>query len=240
MPKRLSLAPYQEVGEFGCKYIKDGSADRHRRRTAFFECGKCRSVFSCLLASVRDGNTTSCGCTKSDLGKFGIDSNHPAYVSWKAMIARCTNPNIPNYHRYGGRGINVCPEWFSAENFLGDMLSSWFESAQIDRKDNEKGYFLENCHWVTIQENSLAGKKFTDNPMRGVIKRPHGWQVYVNYQGKQYCLGSFDQVHEAIMWRRAGEREVMCAQLENRAFDKGRLFYDLTTELDETIHAYFR
>jgi hypothetical protein len=24
------------------------------------------------------------------------------------------------------------------------------------------------------------------------------------------------------------------------AFGKGRLFYDLTTELDETIHAYFR
>ncbi len=33
------------------------------------------------------------------------------YVKWEDMIRRCYNPNIANYHNYGGRGIGVCDEW---------------------------------------------------------------------------------------------------------------------------------
>ena len=41
--------------------------------------------------------------------------------SWTAMLARCRNPNIKDYHRYGGRGIMVCDRWHDFRNFLEDM-----------------------------------------------------------------------------------------------------------------------
>jgi hypothetical protein len=30
---------------------------------------------------------------------------------WRKMIPRCENREAPDYARYGGRGIRVCPEW---------------------------------------------------------------------------------------------------------------------------------
>lgn len=46
----------------------------------------------------------------------------PTYLSWDAMIQRCTNPKAQNYPRYGGRGIKVCLAWRkSFVSFLGDM-----------------------------------------------------------------------------------------------------------------------
>ena len=45
----------------------------------------------------------------------------PTYNSWKAMGARCTNPNAPNYSYYGGRGITVCDRWRDFSNFLAGI-----------------------------------------------------------------------------------------------------------------------
>ena len=33
------------------------------------------------------------------------------YSKWSGMKARCNNPKIKGFSRYGGRGISVCKEW---------------------------------------------------------------------------------------------------------------------------------
>lgn len=76
------------------------------------------------------------------------------YRTWIAMLSRCRNPNDSNFVNYGQRGIAVCDEWYKFENFYNDMGEMPFYEAQIDRIDNEKGYFKENCRWVTCKENS--------------------------------------------------------------------------------------
>lgn len=76
------------------------------------------------------------------------------YRTWTAMKSRCRNPNDPNYFNYGGRGLTVCDEWNSFEKFLEDMGELPFPEAEIDRIDNDLGYFKENCRWVTKSENS--------------------------------------------------------------------------------------
>lgn len=70
------------------------------------------------------------------------------------MHDRCYNPNNPNYHRYGGRGITVCDEWVSEfENFYSWAIKTGYsELLTIDRIDNNKGYAPNNCRWVTIAE----------------------------------------------------------------------------------------
>src|ERR1700684_1930415 len=50
------------------------------------------------------------------------DKWSPTYRSWRAMLQRCLNPNGNRWHRYGGRGIQVCRRWrYSFENFLADV-----------------------------------------------------------------------------------------------------------------------
>lgn len=70
------------------------------------------------------------------------------------MIQRCHNPKMVHYARYGGRGIYVCQEWredFAAfQRDMGDRP----EGRTIDRRDNDLGYFKDNCRWSTPKEQS--------------------------------------------------------------------------------------
>lgn len=76
------------------------------------------------------------------------------YRTWIAMLSRCRNEKEPNYINYGGRGIFVCKEWEKFECFIEDMGSLPFYEAQIDRINNDDGYYKENCRWVSAKENS--------------------------------------------------------------------------------------
>lgn len=74
---------------------------------------------------------------------------------WNGIKQRCYNPNIPGYHRYGGRGITVCDEWLeSFENFLRDMGFPPSDKHTLDRRDNDLGYSKDNCRWATVQEQN--------------------------------------------------------------------------------------
>jgi len=78
---------------------------------------------------------------------------HPAeYRAWGMMRHRCSNPNAINYHRYGGRGIRVCPEWASFAGFFADMGERPSAKHSIDRIDNDGDYTKANCRWATFME----------------------------------------------------------------------------------------
>ena len=76
------------------------------------------------------------------------------------MIQRCENPNVRNFHRYGGRGIKVCSRWKNSfEEFYSDMGPRPFPKAQIDRENNNGNYEPNNCRWATQAEN-LANRGY--------------------------------------------------------------------------------
>lgn len=120
--------------------------------------------------SLRVGNSSSCGCLQSERtasanvartkhgharsGGGNKRLTSPEYRSWKAMLERIRNPNSPNYHLYGGRGITVCQRWLGESgfsNFLADM-GPRPNGKSIDRIDVDGNYEPDNCRWATLKE----------------------------------------------------------------------------------------
>ena len=79
------------------------------------------------------------------------------YCIWKNMKSRCLNPNRPRYHRYGGRGIIICDKWKNDYSVFKKwaMGHGYKPHLQIDRKNNDKGYYPRNCQWITKKENTI-------------------------------------------------------------------------------------
>lgn len=87
----------------------------------------------------------------------------PTYTAWDSMLQRCTNENQKHYNNYGGRGIGVCDRWLLFKNFIEDMGLRPF-GLSLDRIDNSKGYYKENCRWAdkkTQQRNMRTNHLIT-------------------------------------------------------------------------------
>ena len=82
------------------------------------------------------------------------------YSTWNSMKTRCNNPNNDNYKNYGAKGIEVCRAWDKFENFWRDMGTKP-EGLTLDRIDNSKGYYKENCRWADweTQENNKSNNR---------------------------------------------------------------------------------
>lgn len=99
--------------------------------------------------------------------KHGMSGNNRFYKVWRNMMSRCTNPKTKQWKDYGGRGILVCEYWLNFEGFKINMLTSYQEHVRdfgekdtvLDRTDNDKGYRLANCAWVTRHESRINSRK---------------------------------------------------------------------------------
>jgi hypothetical protein len=96
-------------------------------------------------------------------GRFlpGLRKEHRgAYSSWHCMLLRVDQKT--SVGRYVG--VQVDQKWREFENFLLDM-GDRPEGMSLDRIDNSKGYFKDNCRWATVKQQILNTKnsiKVTD------------------------------------------------------------------------------
>ncbi len=111
-------------------------------------------------SSIKSGSIVSCGCFRIERiretmakKKFVTPDLLRARTVWNHMHYRCSSPNYPSYHRYGGRGIRVCERWGEFANFLEDMGFPP-KALSLDRVDNNGDYCPENCEWRTHTEQS--------------------------------------------------------------------------------------
>lgn len=101
--------------------------------------------------------TRSRGATNPNW-KGGISGTNLYYV-WAKMVNRCCNRKSKDYKNYGGRGITVCEEWLSTAVFIKwGIDNGWCQELEIDRIDNNKGYFPNNCHFVKREINARNTK----------------------------------------------------------------------------------
>lgn len=141
------------------------------RKASYFMC-KCKCGNEILIKGarlVRKNFTKSCGCISHQLTKeaqTGVPRTHGfthtrLYHIWNGFRGRCNNPNNKDYKRYGGRGITYAKEWDDfmvfrnwAYNIADPPYTDFYEENKetyisIDRIDNNKGYFPDNCRFAT-------------------------------------------------------------------------------------------
>jgi len=130
---------------------KDGKPYRWCR----VQCG-CGAVFDAQTSNVTSKKTTRCkDCriirNKEASTTHGL-SKTPGYSSWLSLFRRVNDPKHPSYEDY--KHLSIDPRWNDVRVFFADM-GERPPGTSIDRKDNEKGYWPDNCRWATPLEQTL-------------------------------------------------------------------------------------
>lgn len=195
--KRLNIDKGQRFNQW--LVLREANSRNNRR---YFRCRcTCGVEKEVQMSNLTSGKSKSCGCLQKEwLDNFNTKHGHryhELYDTWNSMKQRCTNPNRTRYKDYGGRGITICDEWLSVENFIKDMYPSYKEGLQLDRIDNNKGYSKENCRWVTHSQNqwNTNPQKESTSKYKGVHKSKLKWAAKI--KGKH--LGTFITEEEAAI-----------------------------------------
>jgi len=133
--------------------------------------------------NLRNGNTTQCkSCADIARGAARVTHGQTSggrskiYNTWSHIIQRITNPKNKRFADYGGRGLDMSPEWRdSFEAFARDMGEPPTPDHQIEREDNDCGYWPDNCRWADRYEQGANKRNNIVITWRGQTKTLAEW-----------------------------------------------------------------
>lgn len=149
-----------------------GKCSKENLWECFCSCGNTTYV---TVGKLTSGKTRSCGCFRRDEMQKRSVTHHLSktrlYRIWGLIKTRTTNPKVPNYRFYGGKGIKVCAEW--RDDFLAfynwAIENGYKDNLTIDRIDSDGDYCPQNCRWITQSENATLAniKRWAKAPAAG-------------------------------------------------------------------------
>jgi len=168
------------------------------------KCSKCNNLLNldcyCKNKATKDGYNFHCRlCAKKkwrdDYRKLKLKTDG-LYVVYQNIKTRCNNKNYHLYHRYGGRGVNVCAEWGLDFNSFFEWAKNngYKEGLQIDRTNNNGNYEPSNCRFVTPQVNSQnrINTKLNENSVRKIREMIKAGEtvndISKNYNVSESCI----------------------------------------------------
>lgn len=123
---------------------------------------------------------------------------------YSQIKSRCINPNHKYYKDYGGRGINICPEWQEGSTkFINWALDNgYMPGLTLDRKNNNLGYSPENCRFVSQRINCSNTRKQEKRILPvGIRKFSNKYQARYCIKNKEIHIGTFDSIEKAVKAR---------------------------------------
>lgn len=202
----------RNIDETGHRYgrllvIEAAGYDNHKNRRWLCRCD-CGQSAVVSGASLRSGNTQSCGCFQQEMlrraatmhGECSRTTTSREYRAWEAMKQRCLNPRNSQFKNYGGRGIGPCATWRdSSATFLRDIVREIGRCPpghSLDRIDNDRGYEPGNVRWAT-QSQQMA------NTRRVRRMTLEGTRITLSQMARDLAINP-----EALRWRlRMAERQ---------------------------------
>ena len=166
--KQLPLNP----DNFTMKLIEDlgrlpsPSNPKRFYRFAIFECTKCKQHFKARATGDKAKTQTCCiNCVSSHNKSYDT-----LYAIWNGIRQRCYNSKRKDYHKYGGKGVTMSPEWKDDVTAFISWCeeNGWKPGLVIDKdiKSKELGitppiYSPETISFITTKQNAVEanGKK---------------------------------------------------------------------------------
>jgi len=185
------------LADLGMQYPTKSS--KQKKRMVHIEC-KCGDILTVQEKQFRDNHARVCKkCSNKDKIIFG-DSYKDSIGFYLRKIhsgvkGRCTNPKNKDYEKYSKLGIYQ--PWMDYSVFRHWALTNGYKPGlTIDRVDNNKGYYPNNCRWTTksIQaQNTRVLRSTNKSGYRGVSwnKKENIWKVNIMTNGKNKYLGRF-------------------------------------------------
>lgn len=190
--------------------IKRGEDDSSGKIRWLCKCSCGVKILVCR-SSLRNGRSTGCkSCSKRN-NRHGL-SRSSTYKVWDSAVQRCTNPKAQHFHNYGGRGITMCHTWVeNFMNFFNDMGEKP-KHLTLDRIDNDKGYFKENCRWTTMKVQNRNRRHCVK--IGGIY---HGWRLIKRFPNPHksmfQCIHCFHLIIYCTSSVKTGGKHCYCHPL---------------------------
>jgi hypothetical protein len=153
------------------------------------ECGKTIVVRG---GALRRANNKSCGCLRGTQKGQQWGPGTSFYYAYQNAKSRCTNPNSPDWQRYGKRGIKFS---FTSSRQLFDEIGSRPSTKHtLDRINNAKGYEPGNICWSTRTEQAQNRRKAVTAPgmYKGISRQKDGtFLATITVNGERLNLGTY-------------------------------------------------
>lgn len=132
---------------------------------------------------------------------------YSTYMIRYGMIRRCNDERPKNKKNYKDRNITVCDRWLeSFENFLEDM-GIRPANTTLDRIDNNKGYYKENCRWATIKQQNNNKRFNVAHEYQGENLTVSQWadkfnitrvkaEYWINYKGIEFLIQNIEKIRQ--------------------------------------------
>ena len=131
------------------------SNDNHRM--FHVKCSKCGFETNMIMHQIKYVKRCQHTRVNGDYISFKTKWNNQRLRRiFSKMVARCYDTKCKDYITYGAKGITIYSEWLSNPNSFEDwcMANGYADDLTIDRIDSSKGYYPENCRWVSRSDNA--------------------------------------------------------------------------------------